>query len=691
MSDSSETSSGGRKPATKKRRWWPQMAMVGGGRLVLMLVLLAFLVVGVVLPVLEIVKRSVSTEVAVVIFGREDIRIGGRRISLDSLSATVDGVRFSDLSSPVEHDGVRIVQEQNGACRISVNRIELDDRDRRIPAIVLDVSEEGGFILDGRRLGDDERQFKLSRYIGIANFTAYFRQRAMYQSLFHSLFVSVVSTVVAVTLAFVYAYGLTRTCMPAKGIFRLVSMLPLFAPSMLYGLSLVYMFGNQGVITTGFFGHVPWLAWDINLYGPVGIILALVTFSFPPATMIIQVALRNTDARLYEASDALSASPWRTFLTVTLPSAKYGVISAAFVCFTLAFTDFGAPKIVGGNYSVLAVDIYKQVIGQQNFNMASVVSILLLLPAGLAFVVTQLVQRKQQMALSSKSKPLIPRKRPLKDGILLGCCALIALYVVAMMFTAGVASLVKRWPYDFSLSLASYSFDGVSGGYTEFFNSLRVAGASAVIGTAVTFLLAYLIEKGVGYVWLRKVLGFLSLIPLALPGLVIGIAYIFFFSQAQWRIPFTPWTVANPLVGIYGTMAILVLSNIVHVLTVSTLTHSTALKQLDKEFEQVSESMAVPFYRTLRRVTIPMTLPAILEVATYLFVSSMATVSAVIFLYGSKTRLASIAVVNMNDAGDVAPAAAMSMLIVLTNLAVRGLMELLVAGLKKKTQAWRGT
>jgi iron(III) transport system permease protein len=135
-------------------------------------------------------------------------------------------------------------------------------------------------------------------------------------------------------------------------------------------------------------------------------------------------------------------------------------------------------------------------------------------------------------------------------------------------------------------------------------------------------------------------------------------------------------------------MAILVISNMVHFYTVSFLTATTALKQLDKEFETVSESMAVPFYRTFWKVTVPVCLPAILEIGMFYFVNSMATVSAVIFLYSADIPLASVAVANMDDAGDTAPASAMSVLIVGTNLAVRLLYGLLTRGMKRKTQAW---
>ena len=190
-------------------------------------------------------------------------------------------------------------------------------------------------------------------------------------------------------------------------------------------------------------------------------------------------------------------------------------------------------------------------------------------------------------------------------------------------------------------------------------------------------------------VCLRRIAYFLSIIPLALPGLVIGIAYIFFFNKTHFQLPLTGIEFSNPFNFLYGTMAILVICNIFHFYTVSFLTATTAIRQLDKEFESVAESMAVPFYKTFLRVTVPVCFPAILEIAVFYFVSSMATVSAVIFLYSSDTPLASVAVINMDDAGDTAPAAAMCMLIVFANVVVRSFAELVTRRFKRKTQGWR--
>jgi len=528
--------------------------------------------------------------------------------------------------------------------------------------------------------------------------TQYMESSGLAQSVWNSLRVGLYTTAISVSLAFLYAYGIHRTLMFGKAFFRIVAMIPLFAPTMLYGLSLVYMFGNKGVITTGLFERLPWLAWDIHLYGITGIVIAEVVFTFPPAFMILLVALSNTDARLYEASESLGAGKVRTFFMVTIPSIKFGLLSAVFVAFTLSFTDFGAPKVVGGQFNILAVDIYKQVIGQQNFGMGATVSIILLIPTVLAFIADRVVQRRATAIVTARSVPYVPKANRARDTFFGSICTLIAAFILLMVFMAGVASLVKTWPYAFTnpeqypqiWTLKHYAFDDVGGGgYAAFWNSIRMAALTALFGAVVTFTSAYLIDKTKGTVWLRRIAYFLSILPLALPGLVIGIAYIFFFNKTHLNIPFTGIEFYNPFNLLYGTMAILVICNVIHFYTVSFLTATTAIRQLDKEFESVAESMAVPFYKTFLRVTVPVCFPAILEIAVFYFVSSMATVSAVIFLYTSDNPLASVAVINMDDAGDTAPAAAMCMLIVFANVVVRSFAELVSRRFKRRTQGWR--
>ena len=520
-------------------------------------------------------------------------------------------------------------------------------------------------------------------FVGLANYITYFNSPSLSRSLGNSLFTALVTTAISVTLGLALALALTRTCIPGKGIFKGMALMPLFAPTLLNGIVLIYLFGRKGLITKGFFGLIPGI--KIPLYGPVGIILSEVIYTFPQAMLILTIALGITDARLYEAARSLGAGAARTFFTVTLPSIKYGLISAVFVCFILSFTDFGAPKVVGGNFNILATDIYKQVIGQQNFVMGAVVSVVLLVPTVMAFIVDQIIQKKQVALIAAKSVPLVPKPHPLRDGVALAFCSLVALLVLAFYATGLFAALVKVWPYNLSLGFTHFQFSGTGGGgYGAFFNSLRMSLYSAVAGTALTFGSAYLIEKVTAFPGLRRTAYFLSILPLALPGLVIGLAYIFFFNA-----PVLPGTgLPNPFQFLYATMGILVLSNIVHFYTVSFLSATTALKQLDREFEQVSDAMGVPFYKTFFRVTLPVCLPAVLEMGIYYFVNSMATVSAVIFLYSADIPLAAVAIANMDDAGDIAPACAMSILVLGTNILVRLLYSLLTRNLKQRNTAW---
>ncbi len=491
------------------------------------------------------------------------------------------------------------------------------------------------------------------KFVGLANFVSYATTPSLFYSLLNSLLVAGVTTAIVVPLAFLYAYALRRSCIPAKGAFYAAAMVPVFAPSLLSGLALIYLFGNQGILKSWMMGA--------SLYGPVGIIAAEVLYCFPHAMLILVTALALSDGRLREAADAMGTSRWRIFHTITLPGARYGVISATFVVFTLVITDFGIPKVIGGQFSVLATDAYRQVVGQQNFPMGAVVGIILLVPAVLAFFVDRVVQRRQSAMLSARAVPYVPKPERRRDLGLLGFVSLVALAIVGPYAIAFWGSFVKYWPYNLSLTLGNYDFSAVEpDGWGPYRNSLLLASLTAVIGTALIFTGAYLIEKVKLFPRLRAFAQFLAMLPMAVPGLVLGLGYVFFYN-AGW----------NPLGFLYGTLAILVINTVAHFYTVGHITALTSLKQLDGEFESVSASLKVPFWSTFRRVTAPICLPAILDIAVYVFVNALTTVSAVIFLYGADTKLASIAIVHMDEAGAMASAAGMASVIMATAIAVK--------------------
>lgn len=504
-------------------------------------------------------------------------------------------------------------------------------------------------------------------FVGLGNYAEYFSTPTLSVSIGNTIYISVFTAIVSTLIGFVYAYGVTRTNIKGKQFFRYAALIPLFLPTVVHGLSLVYLFGVQGVVTN--------LGWDIGLYGKTGIILSEIIYTFPQSFLMFYIALNYADGRLYEAAETMGCGNLKKFRYITVPSVKYTLINSLFVCFTLAFTDFGAPKVVGGSYNVLATDIYKQVAGQFNMNMGAVVGTLLLIPAIISFAVDRITSRKESGAISSKASALRIKDSTPRDVVFYVICSGVTLCLFIMVAVLFMGAFTKYYPYEMGFTLEHFNFSESTGGIQSFINSVVMSLLSAIAGTAFVFIYVYLVERSKSSRVLKVIGRLLSSIPLALPGMVIGLSFIFFFNSPD-----------NPLNFIYGTVAILVLANVVHFYSVPFVTASSALKKHDKDYENVADSMRIPLWKSFTRVIVPLSLPAILEIFLYYFMNSMVTVSAVVFLYSAQFKVASIAITHMEEAGDIAQAAAMSLLILLVNIVARGIYELLVYRIKKRNE-----
>jgi iron(III) transport system permease protein len=251
--------------------------------------------------------------------------------------------------------------------------------------------------------------------------------------------------------------------------------------------------------------------------------------------------------------------------------------------------------------------------------------------------------------------------------------------MLAMLGMAVFASIASFWPYNLAPTWQHYVHGLIDAEVGEgFVNSLKMAAGTALFGTVLVFSGAYLLEKTQGLPSLRSTVRLLAMLPMAVPGLVLGLGYIFFFNEP-----------ANPLNALYHTVTLLTLCTIVHFYTTGHLTAVTALKSLDSEFEAVSASLKVPFYRTFWRVTLPICTPALVDIARYFFVNAMTTISAVVFLYSPETKVASIAILNLDEAGEMGAAAAMAVLIGLISALATGLFTVLAWWLNRRSQAWK--
>jgi iron(III) transport system permease protein len=511
---------------------------------------------------------------------------------------------------------------------------------------------------------------KLSFYRGtvltLENYISYFTNPRMFRSLTNSLIVSLVTTVITTVLAFFFAYGLTRTTIRGKGIFYTISTLPLIAPSIIQGLALILLFGKNGLITR-YVLHTDW-----NIYGATGIIVAECLYCFPNALFILYTTLSAVDTRLDEAAQSLGATALKTFYKVTLPSAKYGIASAAALTFNLTITDFGVPVVIGGNYSVLATEIYQQVIGMQRFNLGATISVILLIPSVAAFLLNYYLTKKSYALISGQARPFLQPSRPFKKWAFTFYCWIPCIFILIVFATVFLGSFVKVWPYDFSLTLRHYDFPSLGGiaplwtkfwasilkgewqsiiayKYAPIWNSLWVSILVAIGGASLTLLAGYIVEKKKPKG--EQILYTLSVLPAAIPGIVMGLGYILAFNK--------------PYFFIYGTFWIVIINIIICNFTLGVLSSIANLKQIDKSIEEAAVSLGADPITTFTRVVFPLTKTAFFSNMTFFFMRSMTTISAVIFLVSAKVKLAAIEIVFLDIDGRTASANAMCTIIIL--------------------------
>ena len=423
------------------------------------------------------------------------------------------------------------------------------------------------------------------------------------------------------------------------------------------GLGLIFLLGRNGLI-----GKL--LNTEIDIYGFWGLLIANTLYGLPQAVMIIGAALMLADARIYEAAEVMGARPLRQFRDITLPTAKFGILNAAFVVFIITITDFGNAAVIGGDYSVLATEIYSQVIGQRNFNLGAVVGIMLLLPTVVAFYIERQAEKRRQGQEAGSRVPHVPVYAPARDLPMAAACLSIAFAIAAVIAIVVYASFVRLWPYRFDLTWKHYDIT-LAGGYSSLWTTIRISLIAAAGGAALIFLLCLGLRRTPPSV--ARIIRMLAVMPAAVPGMVLGLAYILAFNST-----------ATPLYLLYGTATLIAAVNFYHYHTQAFLTAMTGFRQIPDALEEAAASLGAGLGRIARDVIAPFVAPMLVSVFFFLFMRSMVTLSAVIFLTTPRLTVASVTIMRLDDAGLTSQAAAFSTCVMLVVAAAMLAMRLIM-------------
>jgi iron(III) transport system permease protein len=489
--------------------------------------------------------------------------------------------------------------------------------------------------------------------LGLGNYARILGAPSFWRAAAHSLVMSGAVTALAVLFGLLVAFALTRCRIPGRALIAGAVALPLIAPSLVQGLGLIFLLGRNGLVSRAL--------GEIDIYGLPGLIIANGLYALPQAALIIAAALRAADARVYEAAEVLGTPGWRQFLDITLPNIKFGLLGAAFVVFTVTITDFGNAATIGGDYALLATEIYNQVVGQMNFNLGAVVGIMLLLPTVLAFYLERVAAQRQLGVMSEAAVPLVPTFAPRRDipvGIAAALVALLPLLVIGVVV---FASFVWLWPYRFDFTLRHYAVK-VAGGYDPLWTTIEISALAAAAGTTLIFALTLALVRLPRR--LAQPIYFVCLLPASVPGLVLGLAYIFAFNRP-----------GTPLALLYGTAALIAVCNAVHYWTQGFLTTMTGLRQVPAALEESAACLGAALPRVARDVIGPYMAPTLVSVFFFLFTQSMVTLSAVIFLVTASVSVASVSIMRLDEAGFVSQAAAYATCTMAIVAAAMGLMR----------------
>ena len=464
----------------------------------------------------------------------------------------------------------------------------------------------------------------------------------------NSLITTVAATVISVVLAFVLAYVINRTNVRFKSVWMVLFTVPMLIPSISHGMGLVLLFGDNGLLTN-------LLGLSIDLYGYTGIIMGSVLYSFPVAFLMFFDSLQYEDYTTYEAAEVLGLSKWRQFMTITMPSMERTIVSAVLAVFTMVFTDYGVPLMTGGTVMTLPVYMYREVIGMMNFSGGAVIGVVLLAPAVIAFL-GDLKKSNASGASSTVVKAFQIKENATRDKLAYVFLVL-SFFIMCLPIIGFVClSFVKQYPIDMS-----FTFDNItrliSNGIGMYFvNSIAVALLTALIGTCLSYFAAYCTSRAKKKLS-NQVLHFMSMLPLAFPGVVLGLSYVMTFKNFP----------------LYGTIFMLVMANIIHFFSSPYLMAFNSLLKFNPNLEDVAHTLGIGRIRMLLNVYVPSTLYTIVEMYSYFFVNAMITISAVSFLINFRTMPLSLLIPQLESQSFIEGTALVSLMILGINLLEKGI------------------
>ncbi|GAB2671823.1 ABC transporter permease [Paenibacillus thermoaerophilus] len=479
-------------------------------------------------------------------------------------------------------------------------------------------------------------------------------------ALMNTVVSSTLSALLATVVGFVYAYAVNYSNMAGKRFFRFVAFLPLLAPSVMSGLAFLLLFGRGGVVSQWL---KSWLDVELDLYGLPGLLIVQTISYFPLAYMTMTGVLRSISPNLEIAAQNLGARGFRLFRTITLKLSLPGILNAFLLVAINCFADFGNPKLIGGNYSLLAVEIYGEILNNEP-GLASVMGMILVVPALVVFwVQNKLLSKGSYSTITGKPVSGLVRVTTSRktDLALLAFNSLVALFILAMFAITVLFAFTRNFGRDNTFTLDHLMKVVFNPSSPAVLNSLVLSLISSVLAVAFALVLAYVIVRKPfpGH----RALDFTAVLPIALPGTFVGLALIIAFSSGP--------------IMLQGSALLIIAAMLLKQMPVGYRGLTASFKQIDKSIEEAATNLGADSGKTLATIVLPMLQKTVVANFVYAFMKNMNTLSTIVFLITPKWVVAAVSIFNYAETGTYYWAAAVAVGLMLATLSTLGVIKLI--------------
>jgi len=493
------------------------------------------------------------------------------------------------------------------------------------------------------------------------NYTRFLTFKYLRSSLWNSLTTGFATAAASVAVGYAAAFTITRTSIRWKKALHLLFILPIISPPFTSALSILMLFGANGLITRGLLG-----IRNYNIYGFKGVLISQIFTFAPVAYLTLKGVLESLNPTLEDAAMNVGAGRMQTFLRVTLPLSLPGIASAFLVVLIESLADFGNPLVLAGSrFPMLSTQAYLEITGSFNLPLGAALAVVLLIPSITSFAIQRYYLQKRQYTTVT-GKPTASSSKLVSRGARRGLIAFSALFsgfVLLFYGTIFLGAFTRVWGYDFSPTFDHFAYAfGVGLGTIR--DTLIVALCSTPLSGFLGMLIAFLVVRtsfpGKG------LMEFTSILNFAVPGTVIGIGYILAFNR--------------PPVVLMGTLAILVLNFVFRYIPVGIQSGIAVLRQIDPSIEEAAQNLGADRMTTFRKVTLPIIAPAFFSGLVFAFVRAMTAISAAIFLVSANWNLLTVQILNQVGSGRLGVAAAFSVILVVIVVAAMAVIARLVPG-----------